>query len=96
MSNGNGCQPLTGCESTDGQINVVPGATGSAGIALNNNFKTLQYRQPKCNYAGQGEPGSLGHSDGYCVGSRWLDELTGTMWMCTNAGFSGSGSAQPE
>ena len=41
------------CQSTTNQlpgIKVVENPTGDGGIALNQNFRTIQYRQPKCKY----------------------------------------------
>ena len=84
-----GCEQVY-CQSSSNQIpgiNVVETPTGDGGTALNENFRTLQYRQPKCNYEAAGDPGSGNDSsEKYCIGSRWLDTTKKKMWICVNNG----------
>lgn len=77
-----GC--LDGFEDT-GQIYIAVNATGSGGMALNCNFQTLQFRQPKCDYSGAGDPNAeVGGDDDFCIGSRVLSDDPNPlkMWIC--------------
>lgn len=87
-----GCVVL-GCETyvTGRKLKIAESPTGTGGIALNDNFREIQYRQPKCNYEGPGAPSaSDSSSNDYCVGSRWLQTNAGPsgdgykMWICVD------------
>lgn len=79
------------CQSSSNQlpgIKVVQYPTGDGGTALNENFRTLQYRQPKCNYEATGDPGKDNASnENYCIGSRWLNTANNKMWICVNNSY---------
>jgi hypothetical protein len=103
FSSSSGCSQIY-CQPQDyfdpGSLYVAASPSGSGGIALNNNFYILQYRQPKCSYSQQDDPepindGSPGED--YCVGSRWLNVGIDTrgsgqpydkMWICVDNRFS--------
>jgi len=81
-----GCTQIY-CQSIvdPGSLYLAANPTGSGGIALNCNFTTIQYRQPKCNYAAGVDPNAGADDDSdYCVGSRWLNLFNFKMWICVD------------
>lgn len=64
-------------------LDVVENSTGSAGIALTDNFKELADRAP---YELNRDPISTDDSsDGFALGDQWLNTVSQTMWVCTDA-----------
>lgn len=83
------CQAL----SDPGILLVANNPTGAGGKALNLNFTTLQYRQPKCSYSQtSGRPTRCDDAiEDFGVGSRWLETQAGVfdehldkMWVCVD------------
>lgn len=60
--------------------------SGDAGQYLKSNFQALADRAPKSNFSATVDPGvNDDASEGYVVGSRWINTSTGDVFVCVNA-----------
>ncbi|HUY36428.1 MAG TPA: hypothetical protein VMV69_27070, partial [Pirellulales bacterium] len=91
-----GCTQIY-CQFIDdpGSLYVAANPTGTGGIALNCNFTTIQYRQPKCSYAEAEDPTPANDGSAtqiYCVGSRWMNigNFPLKMSICVQNDFPGA------
>ena len=64
-------------------LSVLNSASGAGGSAINTDFTTLADRIGPCNYTATTDPTSSDNESlNYYVGSRWMNQTTGTEWVC--------------
>lgn len=71
---------MSSLTSYNGLSVLTPEPSAAGGKAINDNFKALSTAQETSN------PGSSNdNTEGYSVGSRWVNTTTGIEWLCTSS-----------
>jgi hypothetical protein len=71
---------MSSLTSYNGLSVLTPEPSAAGGKAINDNFKALSTAQETS------DPGSSNdNTEGYSVGSRWINTTTGVEWLCTSS-----------